>query len=71
MKPSSRKKYVVGALYAALNPIQVWCGYELGVHQVLVSLVLIGALMVIEGWAVVWWFEGQADEINARGTLAA
>jgi hypothetical protein len=62
------KKYLAGVLYAALNPVQVWTGYELGRSDFLVAFVLVALLMAIEGFAVVVWMDAQTADIKDTGS---
>ncbi len=58
------KKYVTAVLYALQVPLGVWTGFEFGKESYLLGGLLTTIMIVIEGFAVVTWHDGQTLEIR-------
>jgi hypothetical protein len=58
------KKFVTAALYTIQTPLGVFAGYELGIQNFTIGIVIIALMMIIESFAVTTWMEAQTIEIH-------
>jgi hypothetical protein len=59
-----KKTTITAIYYTLLTPVNIWTGYELGIGNYKLAILLVSIIMILEFHCVKFWFEAQTEEIK-------